>query len=187
MRLIPRTLEQIESPIVAAFALLANHTPARPLINMSQAAPAYAAASPVVEAIQRAAGEADGGYYAPGRGLEPLREAFAAELSRAYNGSVNAENVLITAGCNQAFTLLSSTIAAPGDRFILPVPYYFNHDMWLRLDGMEVDHLATPPDLIPTVEDAAQLIRPETRAIVLVTPGKPVGGGDASGPYRCVR
>ena len=43
--------------------------------------------------------------------------------------------VAITAGCNQAFCAAIATLAAPGDEVMLPVPWYFNHKMWLDMSG----------------------------------------------------
>ena len=32
-------------------------------------------------------------------------------------------------------------LAASGDEVILPVPYYFNHQMWLDMSGVRAVHL----------------------------------------------
>ena len=108
-------------------------------------------------------------------GLPHLREAFAADLSAAYRGRVQAEHVVVTAGCNQAFCLVASALAAPGDEVVLTLPYYFNHDMWLRMTGIVPVYLEPGPDLVPTPEAAEALITARTRAIVVVTPGNPSG------------
>lgn len=175
MKLTSRTLDQIHSPIGAAFALVPQRTNTRELLDLSQAAPTHPAAPVVIRRIAKAAAHPDGGRYAPQPGLPELREAFAAELSADYAGTVGAGNVLITAGCNQAFCLAVSTLAQRGDEIILPVPYYFNHDMWLRLDGLEVRHLETDATCIPDPERAEALITDRTRAITLVSPGNPTG------------
>ncbi|MCP5028621.1 MAG: aminotransferase [Actinomycetia bacterium] len=175
MRLIGRTLDQIHSPIGAAHALLAERTNDRPLLDLSQAAPSYPTAPVIADHIAAVARSADGGRYCPQQGLPELLEVFAAELSADYRGDVDPSQVLITAGCNQAFCLTVSALADPGDEVILPLPYYFNHDMWLRLEGINPVHLPTGADLMPEGEQAARLITDRTRAIVLVTPGNPSG------------
>ncbi|MCP4086232.1 MAG: aminotransferase [Actinomycetia bacterium] len=175
MRLIGRTLNQIHSPIGAAHALLGERTNDRALLDLSQAAPSYPTAPEIADHIAAVARSADGGRYCPQQGLPELVDVFAAELSADYRGEVDPRQVLITAGCNQAFCLTVSALANPGDEIILPLPYYFNHDMWLRLEGMNPVHLPTGPDLVPDVTEAARLITDRTRAIVLVTPGNPSG------------
>ena len=60
---------------------------------------------------------------------------------------------------------------------ILPRPHYFNHDMWLRMQGIEPVSLDFRPGsgAIPDARDAAPLIGPKTRAIVLISPNNPTG------------
>ena len=175
MRLNTRTLDVVDSPITATLQLLDRRRDDRELLNLAQAAPPYGPAAEVVEHVQAVAETFEGSTYTPVPGLPHLREAFAAELARDYGGHVGPENVLVTAGCNQAFCLLVSTLAEPGDEVILPLPFYFNHDMWLRLAGIRPVYLEPGADLAPTVETARGLITPRTRAIVLVTPGNPTG------------
>ena len=83
--------------------------------------------------------------------------------------------MVVTAGCNQAFCLVAQALTEPGDEVIEVLPYYFNHDMWLRMNGVVPRYLDPGPDLVPTPEAAEALITPRTRAIVLVTPGNPSG------------
>jgi len=88
---------------------------------------------------------------------------------------VRENQVAITAGCNQAFTAVMATLAGAGDEVILPLPYYFNHQMWLDMAGVRGVHLPTGDDLMPDPELAQTLITSRTRAIVLVTPNNPAG------------
>ena len=175
MRLIARTLDQIDSPIGATYALLGQRTGDRPLLDLAQAAPAYPPAAAVTEHVAAVARQPDGARYAPTAGLPKLRELFAAELSGAYRGTVTPANVVITAGCNQAFCLTASALAVAGDEIILPLPYYFNHDMWLRLHGIRPVYIEPGPGLVPDAAAAEAAITARTRAIVLVTPANPTG------------
>ncbi|MGH3921591.1 MAG: aminotransferase [Pseudonocardiaceae bacterium] len=175
MHLRPATMHQTDSPISMAYSLLDQRGGERELLDLAQAAPPYPAAPPVVEHIGRVARDAHGGDYAEVPGLPRLREAFAAELASDYQGAVSAENVVVTAGCNQAFCLVSSALAGAGDEIVMALPYYFNHDMWLRLNGIVPVYLEPGPDLVPRTAAAEALITPRTRAIVLVTPGNPSG------------
>jgi aspartate/methionine/tyrosine aminotransferase len=175
VRLRAQTLEQIDSPISATYALLAGRANRRPLIDLAQAAPTYPPAPSVIEHIVAVAQDARGAGYVELSGLPELRAAFADELSRDYAGRVDATQVLPTAGCNQAFCVVTSSLAGPGDEVILPLPYYFNHDMWLRLQGITPVYLEPDARLVPRAADAERLITARTRAIVLVTPGNPSG------------
>ncbi len=170
-----RTAGLIHSPIGAAFALVPQRTSARSMLDLSQAAPAFPPAPVVAERIAAVAYEPDGGRYAPQPGISVLREAFAADLSSAYGADVSPGQVLITAGCNQAFCIVASSIAEPGDSVIVVAPFYFNHDMWLRVEGIEVRHLEPGPDLLPDPTSIAGLADERTRAVVIVSPGNPTG------------
>ncbi len=148
--------------------------PERPLINVSQAAPM----DPPPEGLRRALAEAAlndpaAHLYGPVLGLPALRDEIAAQWSVAYGGVISAKEVAITQGCNQAFCATLATLARAGDEVILPTPWYFNHKMWLDMQGVGAVPLATGPGLIPEVEAAARLITDRTRAIVLVTPNNP--------------
>jgi aspartate/methionine/tyrosine aminotransferase len=150
--------------------------PERPLINVSQAAPV----DPPPEALRKAIAEAALGdpqahLYGPVLGLPALRAELAAQWSAAYGGQIEAAQVAITQGCNQAFCAIMATLAAQGDEVILPTPWYFNHKMWLDMQGVKAVPLPTGPGLLPDADAAATLVTPRTRAIVLVSPNNPGG------------
>ena len=175
MRLSPRTVHEIDSPMGATYALLADRSGKRALLDLAQAAPSYPPATEMIEHVAKVAHEPNGAAYVPSPGLPRLREAFAADLSRGYQSPVSAGQMVITAGCNQAFCLVAQALAEPGDEIIEALPYYFNYDMWLRMNGVTPRYLEPGLDLVPHPEAAEALITPRTRAIVLVTPGNPSG------------
>jgi aspartate/methionine/tyrosine aminotransferase len=154
----------------------ATFPPDRPLINVSQAAPVDPPPLGLRQALADAALHNDAAHlYGPVLGLPELRAEIAAQWSAAYGGTVLESQVAITQGCNQAFTAVMSTLAGHGDEVILPTPWYFNHKMWLDMQGVTTVPLPAGPGLIPQAEDAAALITPRTRAIVLVSPNNPGG------------
>jgi len=148
----------------------------RPLINVSQAAPVDPPPLALRQEIARAALEDPAAHlYGPVLGLPALRAEVAAQWSASYGGTVAAEQVAITQGCNQAFCAVMATLAGAGDEVILPTPWYFNHKMWLDMQGVKAVPLATGDGLVPDPEAAARLIGPRSRAIVLVSPNNPGG------------
>jgi aspartate/methionine/tyrosine aminotransferase len=171
----PRTVSGIDSPIGAAKALLARWKGDGELLDLSQAAPPWPAPAAIVEHVRDVAAEPRISSYTPVPGIPTLRGAIADELSRDYAGTVEPDDVLVTAGCNQAFCVVAAALTGPGDEVITPLPYYFNHDMWLRMNGVRPVYLEPGPDLVPRPADAEALITDRTRAISLVTPGNPSG------------
>ena len=83
--------------------------------------------------------------------------------------------MVVTAGANMGFLNAMMAVADPGDEVILPLPYYFNQEMAIRM-------VTAVPVPVPTdahyrlrldLIDAA--ITPRTRAIVTVSPNNPTG------------
>jgi len=163
-------------PIAEAMTWLPAGPRNRPVINLCQAVPSYPPAIEMQDEIGRVAREDETSLYTDIMGLPPLREALAAHMTGAYGGLVAATDVAITAGCNQAFAAAVMALAGPGDNVILSAPYYFNHQMWLDMLRVEVRHLPCRlVGLIPSPDDARDLIDARTRAIVLCSPNNPTG------------
>jgi aspartate/methionine/tyrosine aminotransferase len=154
----------------------AHFPPDRPLINVSQAAPTEVPPLGLRQALAEAAlNNPDAHLYGPVLGLPALRAEIANQWSAAYGGVIADSQVAITQGCNQAFCAVVATLAGAGDEVILPTPWYFNHEMWLTMQGVKPVPLPAGAGLIPQAAQAAALITPRTRAIVLVSPNNPGG------------
>ncbi|SFI40655.1 aminotransferase [Jannaschia pohangensis] len=165
-------------PVMEARRWIANATfPAdRPLLNLSQAAPADPPPEPLRQAMSDIVlNDPAAHLYGPVLGLDALRARVASDWSQQYGGAVRPDQVAITSGCNQAFAASMATLASPGDNVILPTPWYFNHKMWLDMGGIEARPLETGPDLLPDPGAAAAQIDDRTRAIALVSPNNPGG------------
>lgn len=151
--------------------------PDRPLIDLAQAVPGDPPPTSLTERLAELVRAPATCRYTPVEGLDELREALANDITAKYGGRVSAANVLITAGCNQAFCLAVMACAGQGDEVVLPVPYYFNHQMWLESVGVRPVHLPFRPSNggVPDLDDAARRIGAKAKALVLVTPNNPTG------------
>ncbi|MEQ6203752.1 aminotransferase [Sulfitobacter sp. HNIBRBA2951] len=174
----PRTATTFPPPVMEARRWLEGVTfPAdRPLINVSQAAPV----DPPHPDMRRAMadvvlGDDSAHLYGPVLGNPALRTELAARTARIYAGEVTPQNICITSGCNQAFAAAIAALCSDGDEVIVPVPWYFNHKMWLDMSGATSVPLTCGDDMMPDPAQAEALITPRTRAIVLVTPNNPTG------------
>ena len=148
-----------------------------PLIDVSQAVPGYATATPIVEHLATVLTETSTRSYGPVLGLPALRQAYADNFATGSTAPVAMGNVAITAGCNQAFYVAIAALCQPGDEVILPAPWYFNHKMSLDMLGVKAVPLPCLKEdqLLPNEERAASLISRKTKAIVLITPNNPTG------------
>jgi len=159
--------------------IMAAHTWARrydghhgPAIDLCQAVPGYAPHPDLLAHAAAAIADPAMAKYGPIAGDPALRDAYAATLP-----GVSADQVAITAGCNQAFFTTLMTIARMGDSVLLPTPWFWNHQQSCDMLGITARPLLCRADneFIPSVADAARLIDARTRAIVLISPNNPTG------------
>lgn len=149
----------------------------RALLNLCQAVPSYAPAETLQGEISSLARDPAIHLYTDIHGIPELRSALAQHMAADYRGHIDLENVSITSGCNQAFCAAIMAVAQRGDNVVLPAPYYFNHQMWLDMLGVEKRLVPAFAEAraYPLPEEAAPLIDGRTRAIVLCSPNNPTG------------
>jgi len=175
MKFNPNVLDCAAAPIAEAWSWVQNPGSAN-LIDMCQAVPAHLPPQSLRDYLGDAIKAGEGATYTDIRGIPPLREALAGNISERYQGSVNEDDILITAGCNQAFCSVIDSLCEAGDEVIVPLPCYFNHQMWLTARGVVPRYLSFNPETaMPDPAEARSLIGARTRAILLVTPNNPSG------------
>ncbi|MDH5409831.1 MAG: aminotransferase [Alphaproteobacteria bacterium] len=168
-----------EPPIAEAQGWIEGRVfpPDRPLLNMAQAVPSYPPSMALQDHLAAVVRQSDMSLYTDIMGVPALRAALADHMGEIYGADLDSRDFGITAGCNQAFCVAMNALAGPGDEVILPAPWYFNHQMWLQMQGVTPVplHCSEASGAMPDPTDAAALIGPRTRAIVLVTPNNPTG------------
>jgi aminotransferase len=115
--------------------------------------------------------------YATDSGLPSLRSILADRLSETIGATISADDVVITAGGNHAFTLALTTLVDPGDEVLLPAPLFTNHDMAVRALGavaVEVP-IADRETFSIRWSDLEPRVTSRTRAVVLCNPSNPTG------------
>jgi aspartate/methionine/tyrosine aminotransferase len=148
-----------------------------PAIDLTQAVPGYAPHPDLMTRMAEAARRPETYSYGAITGDLSLREAYAADVSRLYEGRVEPNEVAITTGANMASLAVTMLVAKAGDAIMLPVPWYFNHQMNAGLLGVDVVPLPCRPEngFVPDVGEAARRIGPRVKAIFLVSPNNPTG------------
>ena len=175
MRINPDVRDCAAAPIAEAWSWVKDRD-ATDLIDVCQAVPA----EPPAQAMRNYLGEAiaagEGATYTDINGLAPLREALGADIQNTYGGDAGADDLVVTAGCNQAFCATIDSLCRAGDEVIVALPCYFNHEMWLRIRGITARYLPLNTTTAePDPDVARSLISARTRAITLITPNNPTG------------
>lgn len=172
-------ISRVESPpIEEAMSWIRPGMRNREFLNLCQAVPSYPPAPELQAEFARLSQTTGIGGYTNICGIDPLRQSYAAAVSADYKtDTISPGNVAITTGCNQAFSVAVMSVAKAGDTVILPVPYYFNHQMWLTMLGIGMTPISAFAENRnhPDASEAEAAITPSTRAIVLCSPNNPTG------------
>ncbi|MBB3898730.1 aminotransferase [Roseococcus suduntuyensis] len=177
-RFSPAILATAEPPIPAAREWASRYAGRHgPALDLTQAVPGYPPHPELLARLGEAASQRDAAGYGPIAGDDALREALAEDASRFYGSTISAAEVAITAGCNLAFAMAMTVIAEPGAEVLVPTPWYFNHEMTLRMQGVTARPLPCRAEdgFVPDPALAETLVNDRTRAILLVSPNNPTG------------
>jgi aspartate/methionine/tyrosine aminotransferase len=167
-------MEQIQAPIVAVVGDWIRQTPGT--ISLGQGVVHYGPPPAAIDAVRAALGSPATHEYQPVAGLPALRERIAAKLA-AENGIevARGSRVMVTAGGNMAFMHAVMATTTPGDEVILPVPFYFNHEMAIEMAGCRAVRVPTDDRYQLRVDAIAAAVTDRTRAIVTISPNNPSG------------
>jgi aspartate/methionine/tyrosine aminotransferase len=110
--------------------------------------------------------------YTETRGSSRLRQLIAATFDR-----VDADDVLVHAGPQEAIFAFASVAFERGDHAIVQFPAYQSQYSVAEAIGVETSHWESDLALdgSPDLERLAAMVRPATRAIILTTPNNPTG------------
>lgn len=129
----------------------------------------------LVDAVERAMRSGQNGY-APSVGIQPAREAVAAECGRR-GMPLTPDRVVITAGTSEGIELALTALAETGDEVLVPVPTYPLYTAVLAKIGARAVFYRTDParGWLPDLDHLRSLITPATRALVVIDPNNPTG------------
>lgn len=147
------------------------------VINLGQAVPGWGPPQSALRAVADALDDPETHVYSADAGLPELREALAGRLRATFGADVTADEIIITAGANQAFMLAAMTAIDAGDEVILPSPLFINHRMAVEaLGAVAVEApLSSDHGFRPRWIDIAPHLTSKTRAVVLCSPSNPTG------------
>jgi aspartate/methionine/tyrosine aminotransferase len=145
-------------------------------ISLGQGVVHYGPPPEVLEGVHRFFQDPENHKYKAEVGISPLIAAFRAKLERenGFHGG-DSSRVVVTAGSNMGFLNTVLAIADPGDEIILPVPYYFNHEMAVTMADCRPVLVPTGRDYQLRLDALENAITPRTKAILTVSPNNPTG------------
>lgn len=166
-------MQRVDTPIIPTIAALVRETPGA--ISLGQGVVNYGPPAAALETIAAMCADPANHKYQAVTGSALLVAAIRDKLLRENAVDARGQEVMVTAGSNMAFLNAVLAVGDAGDEFILPMPYYFNQEMAIRMVGcvpVPAPCLASYQLDLAAIEAA---ITPRTRAIVTVSPNNPTG------------
>lgn len=169
-----RRLAAVQDPIIPIVGRLIAATPGT--ISLGQGLVSWGPPPEALDALAEMEADPERHRYGAVEGEQPLVAAIEEKL-RAENGidARDGSQVFVTAGGNMAFLNAILATCDIGDEVILPVPYYFNHEMAVVLAGARPVPVPTGPGYQLDPDRVAAAWTPRTRAVVTISPNNPTG------------
>ena len=146
------------------------------VIAMGRGDPDFHTPKHIVDAAVKAINDNQHHYTHPA-GLSELREAIAEMLKRDNSLAYDANEIIVTAGAQEAIMLCMLALVDAGDEILITSPRFTTYDTAVQMCGGK-------PVPVPTYEKDDFALMPaeieariteRTKALVLVTPNNPTG------------
>jgi aspartate/methionine/tyrosine aminotransferase len=178
-------MDAVQAPIVAVVGDLIRQVPGT--ISLGQGVVHYGPPQAAVNVAREALANPDTHSYQDGAGNRALVGAIEHKLQRDNGIDVaRGSRVMVTAGANMALVHAVLAITNPGDEVILPVPFYFNHEMAIQIAGCTPVRVLTDERYQLDLDVIRDAVTPRTRAIVTVSPNNPTGAVYPEAALRAV-
>lgn len=117
--------------------------------------------------------------YTPVPGLPALRAAIARDLERLSPGAgeLDPHGVVVSGGAKQSLFNVCFSLFGPGDRVLIPVPYWTSYPEIVRLARAEPTFVKGDPDngFKVTTEHLERAVDDSVRGLMLNSPSNPSG------------
>jgi aspartate/methionine/tyrosine aminotransferase len=176
------------NPLVSGLApppaatVMAGYRQALPLLDLTVGTPWYGPPEAFLAAVRECAqsrGDERTQYdvYAPAQGAAELRDEICRLYRRAYNLTLDPEQILVTHGATGAVWTAILALSGTDDEILLPDPCYTLYEPIVtilgrrpvRVAGSEADNFLLDPETV------ARAIGPGTALLVLNSPVNPTG------------
>jgi len=169
-----KRLDAVQSPIIPYIGELTRNHPGT--ISFGQGIAFYGPPAEAFNNVQKCLPNESINRYGPVEGIPDLQHALINKLKLVNGIEIDSSNaVIVTAGSNMAFNTTILAITDPGDEVILPLPYYFNHEMSLMMERCKPVLVSCNEDFHLDIEKIKSAITIKTKAIVTISPNNPSG------------
>jgi aspartate/methionine/tyrosine aminotransferase len=171
-----RRLQAVQTPIIPVIADLIRSNPGT--ISLGQGVVNYGPPPAASLQIARFLSDSENHKYQATAGAPALVDALTGKLAAENGlavGEAHGNRLMVTAGGNQAFFNAILAILDPDDEVILPVPYYFNHEMAIVMANARPVLVRTDENFQLDIDAIRAAITPRTRAVLTVSPNNPSG------------
>ncbi len=168
-------MDGVQSPVIPLVGQLIAANPCT--ISLGQGIVFYSPPPSAIDAISEGLADPSNHQYKAVQGIPPLLQAIATKLQQDNEIQIepNKNAIFVTAGANMAFMNAVLAITSPGDEIILNTPYYFNHEMAIRMVDCHPVLVPTDTNYQLQPDAIAAAITPKTRAVVTISPNNPTG------------
>ena len=167
-------MNTIQSPLIPIIGEMIKQSPGT--ISLGQGVVFYPPPKEAIAQISNFLENPNNHLYKSVVGIPPLLDLITKKLQKDNQIRITQENaIVVTAGGNMAFINAILAITNPGDEIILQTPYYFNHEMAIKMANCKVILVETDEKYQLQPELIAQAITPQTKAIVTISPNNPTG------------
>ena len=149
----------------------------RSVINLGIGQPDLRTPEHVVDAACKALRDGHHGYT-PAKGIAPLRAAVANDVTARTGADVDPQQVVIVPGGKVTMFFAITMFGEPGAEIVYPDPGFPIYQSLVRYSGARARPLALRErdGFAVTADALADAITPDTRLVILNTPGNPTGG-----------
>ncbi len=174
MSILTSRMAAVQSPLIPIVGELIRTHPGT--ISLGQGVVYYSPPPEAIASLSQFLAQPNNHKYQAVTGIPPLISAITAKLQADNFIEINDNNcIVVTAGSNMGFMNAILAITNPGDEIIIQSPYYFNHEMAIRMASCSPVIVATDDNCQLQPFAIANAITDKTKAIVTISPNNPTG------------
>ncbi len=167
-------MDGVQTPIIPVVGQLIKANPGT--ISLGQGVVSYEPPREAIESLSLFLANPKNHQYQSVAGIPPLLALIQQKLAEDNRVEISDKQaIFVTAGSNMAFMNAILAITSPEDEIILNTPFYFNHEMAIKMADCQVILVATDKNYQLRPAAIEEAITEKTKAVVTISPNNPTG------------